>query len=218
MVRVTWSSLRVASSIEPLGKCAKSGGNPGVHDRSGCSFQSEVVPDWCSGTEVRSRSGQPAQFEVRTPYRTGGEGIIPRHVCVEVSNVRVTGPLRVANPVCVLPRRSSNLWRVKDGGARRLPGTGHNRPVWFLLRERRQPSPFSSAKYQADTPLYEPTPSPFGDYGQNGSLFSGRAYPSRSPALDPARAGLSRCRGLRVKRRPALGPSCGAGPGREGRA
>ena len=74
MVRVTWSSLRVASSIEPLGKCAKSGGNPGVHDRSGCSFQSEVVPDWCSGTEVRSRSGQPAQFEVRTPYRTGGRG------------------------------------------------------------------------------------------------------------------------------------------------
>ena len=148
----------------------------------------------------------------------GGEGIIPRHVCVEVSNVRVTGPLRVANPVCVLPRRSSNLWRVKDGGARRLPGTGHNRPVWFLLRERRQPSPFSSAKYQADTPLYEPTPSPFGDYGQNGSLFSDRAYPSRSPALDPARAGLSRCRGLRVKRGPALGPSCGAGPGREGRA
>ena len=74
MVRVTWSSLRVASSIEPLGKCAKSGGNPGVRDRSGCSFQSEVVPDWRSVTEVRSHSGQPAQFEVRTPYRTGGRG------------------------------------------------------------------------------------------------------------------------------------------------
>ena len=118
------------------------------------------------------------------------------------------------------PATQFQSWRVKleDGGARRLPGTGHNRPVWFLLSERRQPSSFSSAKYQADTPLCEPTPSPIGDYGQNGSLFSGRAYPSRSPALDPARAGLSRCRGLRVKREPALGPSCEAGPGREGRA
>ena len=77
--------------------------------------------------------------------------------------------------------------------------------------------PLSFSQYQANTLLYEPTPSPFGDYGRNGSLFSGRAYPSRSPALDPARAGLSRCRGLRVKRRPALGPSCGAGPGREER-
>ena len=78
--------------------------------------------------------------------------------------------------------------------------------------------PLSFSQYQANTLLYEPTPSPFGDYGRNGSLFSGRAYPSRSPALDPARAGLSRCRGLRVKRRPALGPSRRAGPGREERA
>jgi hypothetical protein len=72
--------------------------------------------------------------------------------------------------------------------------------------------PLSFSQYQANTLLYEPTPSPFGDYGWSGSLFSGRTYPSRSPALDPARAGLSRCQGLRVKRGPALGPSCRAGP------
>ena len=175
-----------------------------------------VVPSSPGGLAQWDRGAKPcwSARAVRYAVRNwGGEGIVPRHVCVEVSNGRVTGPLRVANPVCVLPRRSSNLWRVKDGGARRLPGTGHNRPVWFLLRERRQPSPFSSAKYQANVPLCKPTPSPFGDYGRNGPLISGRASPSRSLAREPARAGLSRCRRGGVRRRPALGPSCGAGPG-----
>ena len=91
-----------------------------------------------------------------------------------------------------------------------------NRPVWFPSASGGNRPPFLQP-IPSQSLLYEPTPSPFGDYGRNGSLFSGRAYPSRSPALDPARAGLSRCRGLRVKRRPALGPSCGAGPGREER-
>ena len=58
------------------GVSAKSGGNPEVRDRSGCSFQSEVVPDWSSATvtEVLGRSGQPAQFEVLAPCRIGGRG------------------------------------------------------------------------------------------------------------------------------------------------
>ena len=60
-----------------------------------------------------------------------------------------------------------------------------NRPVWFPSAGGGN-RPLSFSQYQANTLLYEPTPSPFGDYGRNGSLFSGRAYPSRSPALDPA--------------------------------
>ena len=132
-------------------------------------------------------------------------------------HVRVTGPLRVASPVCVLPRRSSILLEGQRWWSSTAPWDWAAGP-FGSPPQAEATVPLSFSQYQANTLLYEPTPSPFGDYGRNGSLFSGRAHPSRSPALDPARAGLSRCRGLRVKRRPALGPSCGVGPGREERA
>jgi hypothetical protein len=58
-----------------------------------------------------------------------GAGVRSASLLSGFVHARVAGPLRVASPVCVLPRRSSILWRVKDhGGARRLLGTGQTGP------------------------------------------------------------------------------------------
>ena len=97
-----------------------------------------------------------------------------------------------------------------------------NRPVWFpsaAASGADNRSPFLSSQCQAKYPPVKPTPPPFGDFGRNGPLISGRVSESRYLAREQAQAGLSRCQGLSVRRRPALGPSVmWGGPGPRERA
>ena len=79
-----------------------------------------------------------------------------------------------------------------------------NRPVWFPSASGGNRPPCSSANTK-------PIPSCMSQHPRHSAIMDGMGLSSlvgvsESFSGPPARAGLSRCRGLRVKRRPALGP------------